>query len=1298
MDLRITRSLELIARLKRVLEDFAQREEQATRDFRARRYALARAHHEANAGLDAAASARVAEVVAALDAEEQRLTTILTNRQRKIEKIHASLMRHLPQRAQDARGQWLGKLQMKHLRSDRAKAAAIEEANTVAANFAAKLELRRNELVSLENFAGQLFGGYGGLVAQLGREAGAVADGTRDRSDHEASYVRLKEEIQVADDHLCRFKEFGIPRLFRIVPMVVFILLIAAGAVVLTFVLGADAFGIITGAATGLGLVVALTVLHVAGKRSAGPTALAIAKALGEARRLHADCSAQAATHFAEQLAAIEADYDNTRAGLSERWGLAGTIESEFENAMSEKFSTQHTRVLAKNEALIRPKLDGLAAARAKRVSALDAASAAEKAELTSGQAAESAALAADEQSAWAQLETEWKAATEPLCAGIAELDAAITPHFPPWAAGDAEAWMPPSTLLPFTRFGQLHADLGQFATAVPKSARLALEGGLQKVLPLALTYPASGNLLFETEDSADPAIIGTLNNIIFRLLRAAPPGRVAFTIIDPVGLGQNFAGIIGLGDHEEALINRRIWTQRDQIDERLSELSEHVEKVIQMYLRNEFATIADYNAEAGSVAEKYHFLVVADFPAGFSETAAKRLQSILSSGPRCGVFTLLHWDPRQAVPDEFLADELRRNAIRIHRQAGQFTLGSAMSGAGMTITFDPPPGPQLALALVQKIGKASVDSNRVEVPFAQIAPRPPDMWTNDTTGELRVAIGRTGATKLQYLAIGKGTRQHALFAGKTGSGKSTLFHVIITNLALTCSPDQVEFYLIDFKKGVEFKCYAERRLPHARVIAIESDREFGLSVLQRVDAELKRRGDMFRTLGVQDIAGYKRADGTEPLPRSLLIIDEFQEFFVEDDEIAQQASVLFDRIVRQGRAFGIHVLLGSQTLGGAYTLARATLGQMVIRVALQCNEADAYLIMDENNSAPRLLSRPGEGIYNDAAGVMEGNSPFQVVWLGDEERDRWLDQVHALAVTRSGRRQMPIVFEGNAPADIRENALLAEALDSSPAAAPVAARCWLGAPNSIKGPTEAVFRRQSGNHLLIVGQRDDAAQTMIAASLISLAAQFPHGTVRLILIHSAPPGSPEAALFDQAAAAIPHGVTVVRPHDIPAAMNELSAELQARSGGDSPGSAAAVFLFIQGLHKFKKLRGEDDFAFSMSGAESGPNAGAQLNSIITEGSSHGIHIIATVDTCNNVNRCLNRKAMGEFEMRVVFQMSANDSASLIDSPKAGALGLHRALLHNEQEGTQETFRPYAAPGADWFRDAGAKLAKRRGG
>jgi hypothetical protein len=560
-------------------------------------------------------------------------------------------------------------------------------------------------------------------------------------------------------------------------------------------------------------------------------------------------------------------------------------------------------------------------------------------------------------------------------------------------------------------------------------------------------------------------------------------------------------------------------------------------------------------------------------------------------------------------------------------------------------------------------------------------------MWTLETTSELRIPIGRTGATKLQYLAIGKGTRQHALFAGKTGSGKSTLFHVIITNLALTCSPDQVQFYLIDFKKGVEFKCYATKHLPHAKVVAIESDREFALSVLRRVDEELKRRGDLFRKMGVQDVLGYKREGGTEPMPRTLLLIDEFQEFFVEDDAVAQEASLLFDRIVRQGRAFGIHVLLGSQSLGGAYTLARTTLGQMAIRVALQCTEADAYLIMDESNSAPRLLSRPGEGIYNDSAGAIEGNSPFQVVWLPDEERDSWLDKVRALAEQYPDKCYPgPIVFEGNSPADITENGLLRTVLETSPDQVPVIGRAWLGAPNSIKGPTEAAFPRQSGSNLLIVGQREEASMTMMGVCLFALAAQYPPGTAKFVFMHQAGAGSPEAEFVDQIIQTVPQEVVLVRGQDVGSAIDNIATELKARSASEtSPSEAPPIFLFIHGLQKFKKLRHEDDFSFSMSGSEAGADTGAQFNQIITEGSGYGIHILTTVDTLSSVNRFMNRKALGEFGMRVIFQMSANDSASLIDSPKASTLGLHRALFYHEQEGYLETFRPYAMPGRDWF-------------
>ena len=67
-----------------------------------------------------------------------------------------------------------------------------------------------------------------------------------------------------------------------------------------------------------------------------------------------------------------------------------------------------------------------------------------------------------------------------------------------------------------------------------------------------------------------------------------------------------------------------------------------------------------------------------------------------------------------------------------------------------------------------------------------------------------------------------------------------------------------------------------------------------------------------------------------------------------------------------------------------------------------------------------------------------------------------------------------PLVFEGNAPADVRDNLPLETALEILPRQIPMQTGVWLGAPNSIKGPTEAVFWRQSGSNLLVVGQSEE--------------------------------------------------------------------------------------------------------------------------------------------------------------------------------------------------------------------------------
>jgi hypothetical protein len=348
---------------------------------------------------------------------------------------------------------------------------------------------------------------------------------------------------------------------------------------------------------------------------------------------------------------------------------------------------------------------------------------------------------------------------------------------------------------------------------------------------------------------------------------------------------------------------------------------------------------------------------------------------------------------------------------------------------------------------------------------------------------------------------------------------------------------------------------------------------------------------------------------------------------------------------------------------------------------------------MDENNAAPRLLTRPGEGIYNDMAGAMEGNSPFQTVWLPNDERDASLERIRARADQAAKAYPGPIVFEGNAPADVRENRPLQALLEAHSIKPTAAARIWLGAPNSIKGPTEAIFQKRSGNNLLIVGQRDEAILAMIALALVSLAAQYPAGAAKFVLCDSTAPGSAQRAFLDRIVAAIPHEITVAKSGDIAEIMNRLADDLKSRAEDDTV-AAPATFLLIHGLQHFRKLRQEDDFGFATSHSDSSGNAAAQLSKLVSDGASHGLHVIAALDTYNNIMRFLGRKALSEFEMRVLFQMSTNDSASLCDDPKASDLGLHRALFYNEQEGHLETFRPYALPDSKWIEKVAHNLSR----
>ena len=891
------------------------------------------------------------------------------------------------------------------------------------------------------------------------------------------------------------------------------------------------------------------------------------------------------------------------------------------------------------------------------------------------------------------QLEDRWDrglACIQALLQATADLDRSAVADWDPLLAG---SWAPATVSPPSVRFGAFHLDLSRLSEAVTARAESIIDPTRPTVFPALLEFPERCSVLLQSQREGRERAIETLRAVMLRLFTSLPPGRVRFTIIDPLGLGESFAGFMHAGDYQETLIGGRIWTESIHIQQQLEDLTEHMENVIQKYLRNEFETLGQYNQQAGELAEPYHFLVIADFPTNFSEENARRLSSIVHSGPRCGVYTLIAYDVRYERPSGIDLEDVTASGIHLVHEDDRFVWQDPVFRQ-FPLELDAPPEEAVVTKIMHIVGKAGAEAARVEVPFGAIAPADREYWSLDSRMELRIPLGRTGATRRQYVRLGRGVAQHMLIAGKTGSGKSTLFHVMITNLALWYAPDQVELYLIDFKQGVEFKTYVTHHLPHARAIAIESDREFGLSMLQRLDAEMTYRGERFREAGVQDIGAYRLSTG-KAMPRTVLIVDEFQVFFAEDDKLAQDASVLLEQLVRQGRAFGIHVVLGSQTLGGVFGLARSTIGQMAVRIALQCSEVDSQLILDDDNVAARLLARPGEAIYNDVGGRVAGNSPFQTAWLPDSDRDACLGRVAELTRDRWQSAEPLIVFEGGVPADVTENRLLAASLEpGAPPAEPSAPKIWLGAPVTIKDPTAVTLRRQSGANVLIVGQRDEVAMNLMTAGMVSLAAQLGRDSIRFVVLDGSAPDSAQAGVLERVISALPHAIERVAWRDVAEVTGRLAEEAGRRVQADQH-HASTVLLLIYGLQRYRMLRrSEDAFGLSLD-EEAKPRPDTQFAELLREGPGVGMHVLVWADTLSTVERTLDRQTIREFDHRVLFQMSAADSSNLIDSPVANQLGLHRALLYSEEQGGVEKFRPYAAMRVDWLADVGRTLRAR---
>jgi S-DNA-T family DNA segregation ATPase FtsK/SpoIIIE len=189
----------------------------------------------------------------------------------------------------------------------------------------------------------------------------------------------------------------------------------------------------------------------------------------------------------------------------------------------------------------------------------------------------------------------------------------------------------------------------------------------------------------------------------------------------------------------------------------------------------------------------------------------------------------------------------------------------------------------------------------------------------------------------------------HILLGGSTGSGKSVLLKLLI----MQCIKKGATVYIADFKGGVDFGSWQRR----CRIIIEENEL---LSTLGEIVAELESRKKLLRESECANIDAYNEATGNN-LSRIIFACDEVAEVLDKTGlskdpkkEIVIQIESKLSVIARQGRAFGIHLILATQR-PDANILTGQIRNNIDFRVCGRADNVLSQIILDSTEAAEKI-------------------------------------------------------------------------------------------------------------------------------------------------------------------------------------------------------------------------------------------------------------------------------------------------------------------------------------------------------
>jgi S-DNA-T family DNA segregation ATPase FtsK/SpoIIIE len=400
------------------------------------------------------------------------------------------------------------------------------------------------------------------------------------------------------------------------------------------------------------------------------------------------------------------------------------------------------------------------------------------------------------------------------------------------------------------------------------------------------------------------------------------------------------------------------------------------------------------HNAAAGFMTEAprpaappYNILVVLDGARTLRRVPG--MPQVLSSGPQFGVHAICLDDEDRLLPEEctvVASWDWDRPASLTLRGHGLERVGPVLADQVSPAWCD-----RLGRALAPVRDVSREDSEEAVPASARLLEL---LGMPDPTAGHVLAAWRDGGRRTRVpIGVGtdgpffvdlRGDGPHGLIAGTTGAGKSELLQTLIASLAVANRPDEMTFVLIDYKGGAAFKDCAE--LPHTVGMVTDLDGHLTRRALESLGAELRRREAILLAAGAKDVEDYNdlraRAggEGLEPVPRLVLVIDEFAAMVAE---LPDFVAGLVD-IGRRGRSLGVHLILATQRPAGVVTAdIRANTN---LRIVLRVTDPDESTdVLDSPDAARISKSTPGRCYVRSGAGSPR---PVQSARIGGRRPD----------------------------------------------------------------------------------------------------------------------------------------------------------------------------------------------------------------------------------------------------------------------------------------------------------------------